>query len=108
VDARVDDLERDLDFGECQMAIVCMAVIKPEDFEIFKRLLGPSMPDSYDGWHDLTVAFADRIVREGDRPQHIEVNPDEFAAWLMAQGTQGTADSLNDFVACKAPWEYDE
>lgn len=62
------------------MAEQIIALIRKEDFEAFRRILGKNLPDAYDDWSYLVTDRAHQIARNGHRAISVEVDPDEFAA----------------------------
>jgi len=71
------------------MATIYLPLIRKEDFETFKRLLGPNLPDTYDGWRQLVTDRGDMLIEERQQVVMKEVDPDEFADWIQDGRARG-------------------
>lgn len=80
------------------MATQYLPLIRKEDFEAFKRLLGANLPDAYDGWRQLVTDRADMILKSQHHVVMKEVDPNQFAAWIKATGRQTTLNALDTFT----------
>jgi hypothetical protein len=83
------------------MATVYLPLIQAKDFETFRAMLGADLPDAYDDWRNLVADRSHNVARGGHVARGIEVNPDEFAVWLTAHGTDRSAKGLDNFAFFK-------
>ncbi len=81
------------------MAIEYLAYFQRERFEAFKRLLGSGLPDTYDAWFRFQADRRQQIVRNGLWALGVEVDPDEFVAWIVANGREPSANVLDEFAS---------
>lgn len=87
------------------MATQYLPLIHEKDFEAFRRLLGPNLPDTYDGWRQLSDDRALKVVKFTGGNHHavlIEADPDEFATWPPAEGKRHTLHDLDRYIDAKA------
>jgi hypothetical protein len=69
------------------MAVEYTAWIAEEDYEEFKRMLAPMLPDSYDMWIRVREKGKRRAFEERAAIfEEIEVYPDEFEAFCERRG----------------------
>ena len=64
-----------------------LPVIRPEDYDAFRREVGSDLADTYDEWLDLHREQVDEARRRGDPVAEIEVKLDEFIGFCRATGT---------------------
>jgi hypothetical protein len=81
------------------MGKIYIPVIAPEDFDAFKKLLGPQLSMSYDEWIKLsyTMWHPDHL-EEDETIVDVKVYPDEFARYLKATRSAEDLKSLLPFA----------
>lgn len=77
---------------------IYLPVIRLEDFESFRSLMHAELPPTYDEW---TKRHADRVAywRRTNRIFEIQINPNEFAAFIRKSGRGANMKNLSDFAA---------
>jgi len=60
------------------------------------------MPSDYEAWHKQAMAVMNAWLARGRALQIVTIRPDEFLAWLEAQGLPNTAATRRSFVEEKA------
>ena len=83
------------------MATRYRALIRREDFEAFKRLLGAHLPGSYDEWAKVRQYCIDQDIKALKHVRLIETDPDEFIEWLSTRNARATLHLLDDFAFFK-------
>lgn len=83
------------------MATTYLPIINSEDYQAFRRILGPNLPDAYDDWRQLISERSLQVARSGHTARGIEVHPDEFTVWLTGHGQDRSANGLDNFVFYK-------
>jgi hypothetical protein len=86
--------------GRNAMITAYLPVYAKEEFETFKRILGPDCPDTYDLWRKLVLDRAKMIAGDGDVSVAVTIHPDEFTVWMTAHRGQTNLqalDALADF-----------
>jgi hypothetical protein len=75
--------------------------ISKDNFEVFRKYLGESLPESYDDWLQLR---ADCVAKNGpDDVIDIDVVPNEFAEYIARRGQKADLKALREFVS-NHPW----
>ena len=72
------------------MAIYFLPSIKCEDYDAFRRIIYPDFPDTFDEWANDISKLAAQHLGQGSTARSIEVDPDEFAAYLTRRRTSGS------------------
>jgi hypothetical protein len=81
------------------MATTYFAIIRKEDYETFRSILGHYLPDAYDEWRRRFDDELDQITRSpGLKGRGIEVDPNEFAMWLTTHRGERTLQGLRNFA----------
>jgi hypothetical protein len=80
-------------------------VIHPEDYESFRREVGPDLANTYDEWLNLHREQIDEARRRGLTIAEIEVKFDEFIGFCRATGTPPDLKTLRDFTVKKTSGE---
>jgi gluconate kinase len=80
------------------MATQYLPIIREEDYEAFRRLLGQNLPGAYDDWNYLSGDRQHQIARSGHIARGIELHPDEFTMWLSARREDATLNALDNFA----------
>ncbi len=80
------------------MAIYFLPTIKREDYDAFRRIIYPDFPDSFEEWANELSKLAAQHLGQGSTARSIEVNPDEFVAYLARRRTSGSRHELYNFA----------
>jgi hypothetical protein len=83
------------------MITVYQPVFNKEDFETFKRMLGPDCPDTHDEWRDLALDRAKKVAVDGDVSVAVTIHPEELAVWMTAHRNQTYLQALDDLADLK-------
>jgi hypothetical protein len=83
---------------------VYIPLIAPEDFQVFKAMLGADLPDTYEAWRDLTENRIHQITRNGETAVSVEINPNEFAVWITPRGRHPALQWLDAYANFKGPF----
>ena len=84
------------------MAIFFVAVIPPEHYDSFKKVLNQNLPDSFDVW---SFRHSERIATRTGKGQtiyEVKVSPDEFKRFCDATNSVHNLQSLDRFATEKA------
>jgi hypothetical protein len=82
-----------------QQRTVVRAFIRKEDFEAFRRIIGPDVPSTYDEWFKLSTYLDDQIRKvPSQRVILKEVDPNGFLAWCSEHGGERTVSGLHAFA----------
>lgn len=90
------------------MAERWIALLRRDDYEAFRRLLGNNLPDAYNEWQHLMEDEVHGVTRGGHRSRGIEIDPDEFAAWLTTHGNDRTMNGLRNFAFIKGTEAHED
>jgi hypothetical protein len=82
-------------------------LIRPEDYQVFKAILGDDIPDSFDEWIDRIAKerAQQRLEWEHSDAVDVEVNPKEFAKYRDATDSTPTYETLKSFAQEKGSRE---
>ena len=82
--------------------------IRPTDYDAFRSVLHPDLPNTYNEWLDLAREQMRQIIltRAGN-PIEVEINPHEFAVYCHSGRHARTLDSLKRFATEKGRHEGD-
>jgi len=83
------------------MAIIYYPKISPNDYDAFRSILNPDLPDTYDKWFDLARKQMREIILNGDTPIEVEVYPHQFAGYCHTGRHARTLDRREQFAAEK-------
>jgi hypothetical protein len=73
-------------------------LIRREDYEAFKRLMGEHLPDTYEGWLQLATNRRNECIRNAIPYRDVDVYPDKFAAWCTGMGMACDGATLSKFA----------
>ena len=90
------------------MATTWLPIIRREDYEAFRGLLGNNLPDTYDEWSKLHDDQILQIARGGHTVRGVKVYPDEFAVWLTAHRQDRTLHGLRWVAEWKSETAHDD
>jgi hypothetical protein len=83
------------------MADRIFAVIQPEDYPAFQKLV-PGLPSTHDVWSTRHVDALKEAMRRGELLIEVVVYPDAFAEFLRVKGSDGSLTTLQAFAVEKA------
>jgi hypothetical protein len=84
------------------MHTVYQPSILKEEFEAFRALLGPDVPNTYDEWLKLAEDDAKEHAGSGDvAVRAVTIHPDEFSAWIATHRDQSNVEALNAIALVK-------
>ena len=84
------------------MAIFFLPAIKPRDYDAFRRIINADFPDTIDGWAYEVSKRTSQIVGSGGTARFVEIDPDEFTAYLRSHGRRADRDELYNFAVHKS------
>jgi hypothetical protein len=73
-------------------------IASAEDHKSIRDTMGRHMPYTYDEWAQITRDSSDQLIKAVKRAVLVEVEPDDFAAWIAATGREPTLDALSAFA----------
>ena len=73
-----------------------------QDYDAFRRALGPDLADTYDEWLKLIADRINEVRRGGDTVAQIEVHFDEFFGFCNATRRATNLNSLLEFAIEKS------
>ena len=76
-------------------------VIRPDQYDSFRRAIGPELGDTFDQWTKLFQERKNEIIRRGETLALVPVDFDEFSRFCGATGTQPNLKTLLDFAITK-------
>jgi hypothetical protein len=89
----------DLDFREGAMAkLFVLPVIRRQDYDAFRRDVGPNLATSYDEWARLLANEVAEARRIGKTVVEAEVNYDEFTRYCRTSGKKADPMTLLEFA----------
>jgi hypothetical protein len=77
-------------------------IIKKDDYDAFRSLINSDMPDTFDEWAYQRGEADLQYTRRGLAVRRIEVHPDGFVAYLLAQRAKASRHELDSFAAQEA------
>lgn len=80
------------------MAIFTLPIIRREQYDAFRRDLGPDLADTYDEWAKLFADELGKAKRRGDSLVEIEIDYDQFIRYCRTEGQQPNAEILRRFA----------
>ena len=79
--------------------IFVLPVIRREDYEAFRRDVGPNLANSYDEWTNIFSGEVAEARRLGKTVVEVPVEYNEFTRYCAANGKKPNPQTLLDFVA---------
>jgi hypothetical protein len=79
-----------------------LPLIGSEDYDAFRRLLNPDLPDTFDAWFNLHTEYRTDLRKKGEIVEEVEVNSHEFTRFLRATGRRANLKALEEFTLGKA------
>jgi hypothetical protein len=83
--------------------VFVLPVIRREDYDAFRRDIGPKFSETFDEW---TKLFADEVVearRQGKNVMLAQINYAEFARYCHANRKRPNPETILDFAISKKP-----
>ena len=80
------------------MATQFIPKIAREDYQSFRQILDPHLPDTYDEWLDLVSQVTGDNIGRGRISETIEVNPDEFSNYCLTTRSSPNLHVLKNFA----------
>jgi hypothetical protein len=88
--------------GDRTLPAFFLAVISPEHYERFKKILSQDLPDTYDAWsYRHSERVANRTVK-GHAIYEVIVNPEEFSRYCHVTNSVHNLQSIERFASEKA------
>ena len=78
-------------------------VIRREDYDAFRRDVGPNLADSYDEWAKLCAGEVAEARLQGRDVVLAPINYEEFARYCRANGKRPDSKTLLDFAIANKP-----
>ena len=83
------------------MTTFCEPFIEPQNYDAFRSVLNPHLPDTQDEWLELLAEQSFPRVLAGDIVKQVTVKPDEFVRYCRAAGARHDLQGLREFAAAK-------
>lgn len=83
------------------MTIFYEPLINPQDYDTFRGLLHPHLPDTQNEWLQLLAQESLPRLLARDIVKQVTVEPDEFTRYCGATGTAHDLKNLRAFAAAK-------
>lgn len=83
-------------------AIFTLPILHREDYDAFRRDVGPDLADTYDEWMEFFAEQRDEAVRRGETVIDVQINHHEFIRFCRASGAHPNLKLMLDFAANKA------
>ena len=80
------------------MAGQFIPIIANQDYETFRRILDPHLPNTYEKWLDLVDQMTGDNISRGRASKPIELNPHEFSRYCEATGSSPNLHILKNFA----------
>ena len=80
------------------MAIFHVPILRRDQYEAFRREVGPDLADTYDEWLKLIGDRRTEALRRGETLVEVEVNFDKFIEFCRTRGTSPNLKTLRDFA----------
>lgn len=83
------------------MTVIAEPFIEPQDYDAFRTIVHPHLPNTQDEWFQLLAQQSLPRVLAGDIVKQVTVKPDEFIRYCRTTGTRHDLQGLRDFAAAK-------
>jgi hypothetical protein len=84
------------------MRTMVFPVFTPEQYDAFRKEIGPDLADSYDEWLKLHREQCDEAIQRGEAWVQIELKYDEFLAYCRATGAPADMNTIRLFSVKKS------
>jgi hypothetical protein len=73
-----------------------ITIISPQDYEAFRRILAPDLPDTHDEWLYLQKKERADQISKGHAIREIQAYPDKFIRFLKTSGQEANLQTLHN------------